>query len=170
MSTKTNFKRIALVAIASLGLGVLSSVPSQAASSNIVVSAATNCTATTTVADSTTAGTVSFTALAYGAGAVSDTVTVTLVRKIGTTQAANLSLVDTSSTITFVDTQIAGAVVARSYTAARTTAIKNAFLPPVRVSGSSVILKYLLLGFTSFTNTLNLSKSFANDVFCITAI
>jgi len=30
MSTKTNFKRIALVAIASLGLGVLSSVPSQA--------------------------------------------------------------------------------------------------------------------------------------------
>ena len=30
MSTKTNFKRIALVAVASLGLGVLSSVPSQA--------------------------------------------------------------------------------------------------------------------------------------------
>jgi hypothetical protein len=31
MSTKTNFKRIALVAVAALGLGVLSSVPSQAA-------------------------------------------------------------------------------------------------------------------------------------------
>ena len=30
MSTKTNFKRIALVAVAALGLGVLSSVPSQA--------------------------------------------------------------------------------------------------------------------------------------------
>jgi len=30
MSTKTNFKRIALVAVASLGLGVISSVPSQA--------------------------------------------------------------------------------------------------------------------------------------------
>jgi hypothetical protein len=34
MSTKTNFKRIALVAVASLGLGVLSSVPSQAAVSS----------------------------------------------------------------------------------------------------------------------------------------
>jgi len=31
MSTKTNFKRIALIAVASLGLGILSSVPSQAA-------------------------------------------------------------------------------------------------------------------------------------------
>ena len=30
MSTKTNFKRRALVAVAALGLGVLSSVPSQA--------------------------------------------------------------------------------------------------------------------------------------------
>jgi len=30
MSTKTNFKRIALIAVASLGLGILSSVPSQA--------------------------------------------------------------------------------------------------------------------------------------------
>jgi hypothetical protein len=30
MSTTTNFKRIALVAVAALGLGVLSSVPSQA--------------------------------------------------------------------------------------------------------------------------------------------
>ena len=34
MSTKTNFKRIALVAVAALGLGVLSSVPAQAVVSN----------------------------------------------------------------------------------------------------------------------------------------
>ena len=31
MSTTTNFKRIALVAVAALGMGVLSSAPSQAA-------------------------------------------------------------------------------------------------------------------------------------------
>jgi hypothetical protein len=37
MSTKTNFKRIALVAVAALGLGVLSSVPSQAAISGLDV-------------------------------------------------------------------------------------------------------------------------------------
>lgn len=37
MSTKTNFKRIALVAVAALGLGVLSSVPSQAVVSGLTV-------------------------------------------------------------------------------------------------------------------------------------
>jgi hypothetical protein len=39
MSTKTNFKRIALVAVAALGLGVLSSVPSQAVVSSGTVTA-----------------------------------------------------------------------------------------------------------------------------------
>jgi hypothetical protein len=57
MSTKTNFKRIALVAVAALGLGVLSSVPSQAASQSISLTT-TNGTATTALADSTTAGSV----------------------------------------------------------------------------------------------------------------
>ena len=37
MSTKTNFKRVALVAIASLGFGVLSAVPSQAAISGLTI-------------------------------------------------------------------------------------------------------------------------------------
>jgi hypothetical protein len=57
MSTKTNFKRIALVAIASLGLGVLSSVPSQAAVAAITVTA-TDGTASFAKADSTTAASV----------------------------------------------------------------------------------------------------------------
>jgi hypothetical protein len=39
MSTKTNFKRIALVAVASLGLGLLSSVPAQAQASGVTVTA-----------------------------------------------------------------------------------------------------------------------------------
>ena len=37
MSTKTNFKRIALVAVAALGLGTLSSVPAQAAVSGLTL-------------------------------------------------------------------------------------------------------------------------------------
>ena len=45
MSTKTNFKRIALVAVAALGLGVLSSVPSQAEVVGTVTLATTNGTA-----------------------------------------------------------------------------------------------------------------------------
>jgi len=58
MSTKTNFKRIALVAVAALGLGVLSSVPSNAAITGTVSVTATNGTATSAVIDSTTAGTI----------------------------------------------------------------------------------------------------------------
>ena len=58
MSTKTTFKRIALVAVAALGLGVLSVAPSSAAVTNLTVSVADG-TATTVVSDSTTAATVS---------------------------------------------------------------------------------------------------------------
>jgi hypothetical protein len=60
MSTTTNFKRIALVAVAALGLGVLSSVPSNAVvgAGTSVVLTTTNGSATTSTIDSTTAGTV----------------------------------------------------------------------------------------------------------------
>ena len=58
MSTTTNFKRIALVAVAALGLSVFSSVPSQAAVVGVIVPTNTNGTATTALADSTTAGSI----------------------------------------------------------------------------------------------------------------
>jgi len=83
MSTKTNFKRIALVAVAALGMGVLSSVPSQAAFSGV---AGSNVTITTTAgtasfskSDSTTAGTISISALALGTNV--DSLSVTAVAK-----------------------------------------------------------------------------------------
>jgi hypothetical protein len=75
MSTKTNFKRIALVAVAALGLGVLSSVPSQATTSSFVLTP-TNGTATTVLSDSTTAGSLTVSYLT-DAAAVADSVTVT---------------------------------------------------------------------------------------------
>jgi hypothetical protein len=68
MSSKTNFKRIALVAVAALGLGVLSSVPSQAAVTGTLAVTATNATATTAVIDSTTAGTIKVRWLATAGG------------------------------------------------------------------------------------------------------
>jgi hypothetical protein len=74
MSTKTNFKRIALVAVAALGLGVLSSVPSQAVVTGTVAVTITNGTATTALADSTTAGSVKVRWLATG---TTDTVGIT---------------------------------------------------------------------------------------------
>jgi hypothetical protein len=75
MSTTTNFKRIALVAVAALGLGVLSSVPSNAAITGVItVTDSGTTTATTSLADSTTAGTLGVRWLATTAG---DTVGVT---------------------------------------------------------------------------------------------
>jgi hypothetical protein len=70
MSTKTHFKRIALVAVAALGMGVLSSVPSQALFSGNDGSKFTLSTTAATGAlegatsDSTTAGTLSISGLA----------------------------------------------------------------------------------------------------------
>jgi hypothetical protein len=73
MSTKTTFKRIALVAVAALGLGVLSVAPSSAAVINMTV-VATDGTATTAVTDSTTAAKL---AISFTRTAVTDSVSVT---------------------------------------------------------------------------------------------
>jgi hypothetical protein len=75
MSTKTTFKRIALVAVASLGLGVLASAPSNATASatDFSVSSAT---ASQLTSETATAGSVVAT-LSFGNTATTDTVTVT---------------------------------------------------------------------------------------------
>jgi hypothetical protein len=76
MSTKTNFKRIALVAVASLGLGVLSSVPSNAAIVGVPTVTTTNGTATLQKSDTATgAATVS---VKFNATAAGDSVSVTV--------------------------------------------------------------------------------------------
>ena len=78
MSTKTTFKRIALVAVAALGFGVLSVVPSQAEVLSLSVSTPTAATtgATGARSDTTTASTFSVSALFDG---IADTVTVSFV-------------------------------------------------------------------------------------------
>ena len=73
MSTKTTFKRIALVAVAALGLGVLSVAPSSATVVGLSVTA-TDGTATVITSDSTTAGTL---AISFTRTAASDSVSVT---------------------------------------------------------------------------------------------
>jgi hypothetical protein len=119
MSTKTNFKRIALVAVAALGMGVLSSAPSQAAFNGTVGSQVTISTTAGTAgltgakSDSTTAGTISVSALALLG---TDSLTVTLVPKSkpalqASYPAVNLMLADTatSSGKTAVAKQTVGA-------------------------------------------------------------
>jgi len=84
MSTTTNFKRIALVAVAALGMGVLSSAPSQAAFSGtagsqltLAVTAGTG-TLEGAKSDSTTAGVVTVTGLSL---ANSDSYSITSSKK-----------------------------------------------------------------------------------------
>ena len=84
MSTTTNFKRIALVSVAALGMGLLSSVPSQATFQGVAGSRVTVTTAAGTgslegsASDSTTAGTVAVTGLALAA---TDSYSITAIKK-----------------------------------------------------------------------------------------
>jgi hypothetical protein len=101
MSTKTNFKRISLVAVAALGMGVLSSVPSQAAVvGNVTITAGTAGTATRIVADSTTQQTVT---IAFTANADTDSILVNAYQTSGPTGAtantARMRFVDTLTSL-----------------------------------------------------------------------
>jgi len=85
MSTKTTFKRIALVAVAALGLGVLSVAPSNAATSSVTLTAVagtasvTNSTTGLANADSTTAALV--TVSSFQSAASTDSVSVIVYEK-----------------------------------------------------------------------------------------
>jgi len=100
MSTKTNFKRIALVAVAALGLGVLSSVPSQAAVVGLPTITAANGNATVQTSDSTTAATL---AVKFNSTAAGDSVSisVTLGAKpasaVGGTDSVMVTVADTAT-------------------------------------------------------------------------
>ncbi len=74
MSTKTNFKRIALVAVAALGMGVLSSVPSQATFTTVPTVAVTTGTSTKAKSDSTTAATIT---VAFNTDSAADSIVLT---------------------------------------------------------------------------------------------
>jgi hypothetical protein len=111
MSTKTTFKRIALVAVAALGLGVLSVAPSSAQVSGLTVTA-TNGTSTiqtgTTggTSDTTTAATLSLTALVNSA---SDSVTISVVTKSVPADASRVALLgflETNTTSGWAKTQV----------------------------------------------------------------
>jgi hypothetical protein len=75
MSTKTTFKRIALVAVASLGLGVLSVVPSSATVTELTT-AVVNGTSASKASDSLTAATITVSAFLDN---TSDTITVQVI-------------------------------------------------------------------------------------------
>ena len=120
MSTKTNFKRIALVAVAALGLGVLSSVPSQATISSVTVTTANGTATTSGNYDSLTAATISVTALLDNKA--TDCVTVSYFFKSRPTDATanlgHLRYVDSTTGATASSTVVDTSLV--------TTAVKSA--------------------------------------------
>jgi hypothetical protein len=110
MSTTTNFKRIALVAVAALGLGVLSSVPSNAAinADSVTLSATT---AAQTTAETYTATSATVTVSFFGAQNDSMSVTTALTSApAGNTALPVLRLIETSSATIASPTSALGAV------------------------------------------------------------
>jgi hypothetical protein len=89
MSTKTTFKRIALVAVAALGFGVLSVVPSQADVSGLIITPS-NGNASVTKSDSTTAASLNIQFLALG---TMDSVTVDIVAAAALPTSADITKV-----------------------------------------------------------------------------
>jgi hypothetical protein len=132
MSTTTNFKRIALVAVAALGLGVLSSVPSTAAinADSLTLSATT---AAQTTAETYTATSAVATVSFFGVAQDSVSVTAALIAApAGNTALPTLQLVETSSS--FVDTSLTNGIArALNETISANTAAK------IAASSSSVV-------------------------------
>jgi len=105
MSTTTNFKRIALVAVAALGLGVLSSVPSQATINSDVLTLS-SATAAQTTAETYTATSATVSMSFFGAKGDSMTLTTALIEApAGSTSVPVLRLVETSSAV--IDSAVA---------------------------------------------------------------
>jgi trimeric autotransporter adhesin len=106
MSTKTTFKRIALVAVAALGFGMLSVAPSQAAVLELALPVATNGNPTLTSQDTRTAG--SITVSAFLEGGTADSVTVQIFEKSAPATSTGtkvlLGYLETSTAGTIVDT------------------------------------------------------------------
>jgi len=144
MSTKTTFKRIALATVATLGFGLLSVVPSQAAGmlADTLLNAADG---TTTVASTATVGGSAATAKLVWSGVATganDTATVTgTITSIPATSGAYAVTVAKTSAITVnenaVDTVTAGVIVANGQTGRVTKYVTASFYPDV--AGTYVI-------------------------------
>ncbi|CAB4577319.1 unannotated protein [freshwater metagenome] len=106
MSTTTNFKRIALVAVAALGLGLLNSAPSQAAinADTVTLSSAT---AAQSTAETYTATSAVVTVSFFGAQEDSMSITAALTAApAGNTALPTLQLVETSSALIETNTAL----------------------------------------------------------------
>jgi len=158
MSTKTNFKRIALVAVAALGLGVLSSVPSQAQTSGLTLTV-TDGTSSFIKSDTTTAAVINISGLIEA----NDSVTVTAVfksRPSGGNTALSFhrgdSSTSTMSTAFTLDTQVAGSLGGLVAPAATRQALSTNKFSVLETSSVESIFRYSSNGSKNFNENLYL--------------
>jgi hypothetical protein len=137
MSTKTTFKRIALVAVAALGLGVLSVAPSSAAPSSVVVTVVNGSAEKTTGNNAETASATTIAVSGYAAS-VGDSLTVSVIQDSKPTAASfggfRLGLSDTGTSVVSVVAN--GAALGTPLTALANGAKKVAAYDSVTVSSS----------------------------------
>jgi len=132
MSTKTTFKRVALVAVAALGLGVLSVAPSSAAASNVTVTAtagsAIALSSTTASGDTTTAAVINVSGLML---ASTDSLTVTFFEKskpAGAASTAHLIFAETTTAAASAVLATVGTVKATELSFTESKTATNKFL------------------------------------------
>jgi len=146
MSTKTTFKRIALVAVAALGFGVLSVVPSQAAAGTITLTAATgsaSLTPATGTGETSTGALITISSLLTGG--TNDSITVQFI-------ATGTNPTDSAvrPVMTFIDSTTAanaalnasanGATAVTKYTAAESvTATQDYIVKPATGTGAQIV-------------------------------
>ena len=159
MSTKTTFKRVALVAVVALGLGVFAVAPSQAAAQldSVTVSAAT---ATQDTTDTLTATSVLATATLAGVKGV-DTLTVTASIVSGPAfVAAILSLKETTSALaTGSGTSAIAVSPLDTTTVTQATAKFNVYLNAPTVVGTYVVKLTPTGGVNAVATTVSITVS-----------
>jgi trimeric autotransporter adhesin len=172
MSTKTNFKRIALVAVASLGLGVLSSVPSQASTAVPTITGVANGSGGVTVsavADSLTAATLTLSSFMDTEG---DSITVQVVPSNALAEATSVSaylyLTDTGFVGTAIDTSAArqegNTSAARVVNNQRLVAAVKAKSDTVGVTSGVTTGLYVIARDTKAATTGNVKASFSLQI------
>jgi len=157
MSTKTNFKRIALVAVAALGLGVLSSVPSTAATSGVVVTVTDGTSgAVGTKSDSTNAARINIQALL---GATDSMLVYVVAKSIPTGAVATPVMYNLDSSTPTLTTQLVESVTGVAAAANSEFVLAGKAVPNGRITKDTIIAT-TGARITSMTADANINHTF----------
>jgi len=170
MSTKTTFKRIALVAVAALGLGVLSVAPSQAAAQTITATVVQNGTASLTPStgsgETGTAATVSVASLLTSGTA--DSITVEFIatgtNPTGSTVRPVITFLDTTTASSGVVTVTGQTGAITKYTAGDSYAVGSKYVLTAASGTAAVVTGKFGIFFDSATASVPTAGTYSYSV------